>query len=422
MDCVYFPDIFNITSVSHRTIDVFATMNESLEVNFNSGTSDFPRQQIHDIMHAMVNYRQNTDFPEINKLLYLLTEMVLGVVESHQSASFNSKKSVARRIQNKLLKLVPSSHSMHTIPTFDHVKTEEYYTDVDEMYKLMRTHKHIYKEMQRQQEICWSANSKVQTYELCLKTAEMSRKYMADKISSAKLKERDDSINFLQKTLSDKKERAAEAANTYQTLITKEKATRNALRLIERNLLDDIKFNLIDRIQSGLVSMKYILASQTNKLYELLPIIDDFDCRLAVESIIEKFSSKYQYNSPQEFHIANGFNAKLPDIRFVSCKSATQISKEQPSEPLSEQTEEQRNNNNISYQDNQFKFLSNTYVKTKDLSENPNECFVNITKGMIVKLKIATDESQVAFGWYKTNPWNQKRWGFFCKSDDNIRI
>lgn len=36
---------------------------------------------------------------------------------------------------------------------FDHVKTEEYYTDVDEMYKLMRTHKHIYKDMQRQHEV-----------------------------------------------------------------------------------------------------------------------------------------------------------------------------------------------------------------------------------------------------------------------------
>ncbi|VDI59513.1 Hypothetical predicted protein [Mytilus galloprovincialis] len=419
MDCVYFPDIFNITSVSHRTIDVFATISESLEVNFNSGT-DFPRQQIHDIMHEMVNYRQKTDFQEINKLLYLLTEMVLGVVESHHIDNVSSGKSVGERIQNKFLKLV-SSDNFQPIPTFDHVKTEEYYTDVDEMYKLMRTHKHLYKDMQRQQEICWSANSKVQTYELCLKTAEMSRNYMADKLSSAKLKERDDSIQFLQKTLNDKKERAAETAKTYQTLITKEKATRNAMRLIERNLLDDIKFNLIDRIQSGLVSMKYILASQTNKLYELLPIIDDFDCRLAAESLIEKISSKYQYNSPQEFHIANGFNAKLPDTRFVSCKAATQIPKEQPSEPHSEQTEEQRNNNNISYQDNQFKFLSNTYVKTKDLSEKPNECFVNITKGMIVKLKIATDESKVAFGWYKTNPWNQKRWGFFCKSADNMR-
>ncbi|XP_063425814.1 uncharacterized protein LOC134709580 [Mytilus trossulus] len=415
MDCVYFPDIYHITSVSNRTIDVFATISEFLEVNFHSGT-DFPRHQLHGIMHDMVNYKQNTDFPEFDKLLYLLTEMVLGVVESHQSSSFESKKSFAETIQSKLLKLVPSSDSMQPIPTFDHVKTEEYYTDVDEMYKLMRTHKHIYKDIQRQQEICWSANSKVQTYELCLKTAKMSRNYMADKLSKTKLKRRDESIQILQKILNYKMEKAAETANTYQTLITKEKATRNALRLIERNLVDDIKFNLIDRIQSGLVSMKYILASQTNKLYELLPIIDDFDCRLAAESIIEKLSSKYQYNLTQEFHIANGFNAKLPAIGFVSCKLSKQIQKEQPSEHHSEQTEEQRNNNNVSYQGNQFKFVSNTYVNTKDLSEKPKECFVEITKGMIVKLKIATDDSKVAFGWYKSNPWSQKRWGFFCKS------
>lgn len=67
-----------------------------------------------------------------------------------------------------------------------------------------------------------------------MKTAEMSRNYMAEKLSSAKLKERDDSIQFLQKTLNDKKERAAETAKTYQTLITKEKATRNALRLVSK--------------------------------------------------------------------------------------------------------------------------------------------------------------------------------------------
>lgn len=429
MDCVYFPDIYSITLLSHRTIDVFATISESLEVNFHSETSVFPRQQIHSIMQEMVTYRDNTEFPEINKLLYLLTEMVLGVVESHQIDSVEShqidsvsrRKSVAERIQNKFLKLVSSSDSIEPIPTFDHVKTDEYYTDVDEMYKLMRTHKHIYREIQRQQEICWIANSKVQTYELCLKTAEMSRNHMADKLSRSKLKERDDSIRYLQKTLNDKKQKAAETAKRYQTLITKEKTARNALRLIERNLLDDVKFNLIDRIQSGLISMKYIIATQTNKLYEILPHIDEFDCRLAAESIIEKLSSKYQYSSPQEFHIANGFNAKLPDIRFVSCKTAIQIMTEQPSEPRSEQKKEERNNNNVSCQDNQFKFLSNTYLKTKDLSEKPNECFVKITKGMIVKLKIATDESKVAFRWYKPNSWNQKRWGFFCKSDDNLK-
>ncbi|XP_052061217.1 uncharacterized protein LOC127701362 [Mytilus californianus] len=163
--------------------------------------------------------------------------------------------------------------------------------------------------------------------------------------------------------------------------------------------------------------MKYILAAHTNKLYEVLPHIDDFDCRLAAESIIEKLSSKYQFSSPQEFHTATGYKAKLPDVQFVNYKSAIQIMKEQPFEA----TKEQRNNNNVSCQDNQFDFLINNYVKTKDLSVKTNECFVKIKEGMVVKLKVATDESDFAFGWYKTNPWNQKRWGFFCKSTENMK-
>lgn len=34
------------------------------------------------------------------------------------------------------------------------------------------------------------------------------------------------------------------------------------------------------------------------RFYELLPQIDNFDCRLAAESIIAKLSSKYQFSSP----------------------------------------------------------------------------------------------------------------------------
>ncbi|CAC5385667.1 unnamed protein product [Mytilus coruscus] len=407
MDCVYFPDVYSITSVSHRTIDVFATISESLEVNFNSETADFPSQQIKSIMHKMMAYRQNMEFPEINKLFYLLSEMVLGVVGAHETASESSKKSVAERIQNKFVKMVSASDSILPIPTFDQIQTEDYYTKVDEMNKLMRAHGYFYKELQRQQEMCWIADSKVQKYELCLKTAEMSRNHLADKLSSKNLKSRDDSIKQLQTTLNDKKQKAAETAKRYQTLLTKEKMTRNALRLLESDLLDDIRFNLTDRIHSGLLSMKYILAAHTKKLYEVLPHIDDFDCRLAAESIIEKLSSKYQFSSPQEFHTANGFKAKLPDIQYVNYKSAIQITKKQPSEL----SKEQRNNNNISCQDNQFNFLSNTYVKTKELSEKTNECFVKIKEGMVVKLKVTTDESEVAFGWYKTNPWHQKEMG-----------
>ncbi|XP_052061193.1 uncharacterized protein LOC127701342 [Mytilus californianus] len=277
---------------------------------------------------------------------------------------------------------------------------------------LMKTHKYIYKELQRQQEICWTADRKVEKYELCLKTAELSRYFNSNKLSRSKLKAKDDSIEYLQTTLTDKKEKAAETAKRYSILMTKEQTTRNALRLLERELLDDIQFNLVERLQSGLVCLKYILATQTNKFYELLPHIDNFDCRLAAESIIDKLSSKYQFSSPQEFRNANRFKTKLPEIQFVSHKRAQHIMKEEPSVT----TKEQRNNNNVSCQDNQFNFLINTYVNTKDLSEKTNKCCVKITEGMVVKLKVATDESDVAFGWYKTNPWNQKRWGFFWKS------
>ncbi|XP_076110796.1 uncharacterized protein LOC143079388 [Mytilus galloprovincialis] len=417
MNCLYFPDIYSITSVSNRTIDVFATISESLEVNFNSEIADFPREQIQSVMHKMMAYRHNMEFPEINKLFYLLSEMIVGVVGTHETASNSSKKkSVAARIQNKFVKLVSASGNILPIPTFDQVKVNEYQRQVNEMNKLLRAHTYLYKDLQRQQEVCWIAESKVQKYELCLKTAKLSRNHLADKLSSKNMKARDNSITQLQTTLNYKIQKAEESNRRYQTLLTKEKNTRNALKLLESDLLEDIRFNLTDRIHSGLLSMKYIFAAHTNKLYEVLPHIDDFDCRLAAESIIEKLSSKYQFSSPQEFQTTNGFKTKLPDIQYVNLKSDMQITKEQPSEL----TKEQRNNNNISCQDNQFNFLRNTYVKTKDLADKTNECFVKIKEGMIVKLKVATNESEVAFGWYKANPWSPKRWGFFCKSTENM--
>lgn len=78
----------------------------------------------------------------------------------------------------------------------------------------------------------WIAESKVQKYELCLKTAELSRKHLADKLSSKDLRSRENSIQQLQRTLNDKKLKAAETSKIYQTLISKEKITRNALRLV----------------------------------------------------------------------------------------------------------------------------------------------------------------------------------------------
>ncbi|VDI52720.1 Hypothetical predicted protein [Mytilus galloprovincialis] len=154
MDCVYFPDIYSISSVTHRTIDVFTTISESLEVNFNSETADFPREQIKTVMHKMMAYRQNIEFPEINKLFYLLTEMVLGVVGTHETASNSSTKtSVAGRIQNKFVKLVSASDSILPIPTFDQIKTEEYQAQIDEMQTLRRAHTYLYKDLQRQQEV-----------------------------------------------------------------------------------------------------------------------------------------------------------------------------------------------------------------------------------------------------------------------------
>ncbi|XP_071174724.1 uncharacterized protein [Mytilus edulis] len=164
--------------------------------------------------------------------------------------------------------------------------------------------------------------------------------------------------------------------------------------------------------------LQTICMFDAERQYEVLPHIDDFDCRMAAESIIEKLISKYQFSSPQEYQNANGFKVKLPDIQYVNYKSDMQITKEQPSEL----TNEQHNNNNISCQDNQFNVLSNNYVKTKDLSEKTNKCFVKIKEGMIVKLKVTTDESEVAFGWYKTNPWTQKKCGFFRKSTENIEL
>ncbi|CAG2194507.1 unnamed protein product [Mytilus edulis] len=182
--------------------------------------------------------------------------MVLGIVGAHETASESSKKSVAERSQNKFIKLISSSDSILPIPTFDQIKTEEFYTKIDEMNKLLRGHKNTYKELQQQQ-----------------KTAEMSRNYLADKLSSKNLKARDNSIKQLQTTLTDKKQKAAESAKRYLTLLTKEKMTRNAMRM--------------------------------------------------------------------EFHAANGFKVRLPDIQYANYKSGIHIMKEQPPELPNVQ----RNNN-----------------------------------------------------------------------------
>ncbi|OPL21097.1 hypothetical protein AM593_06928, partial [Mytilus galloprovincialis] len=98
------------------------------------------------------------------------------------------------------------------------------------MNKLMRAHTYLYKDLQRQQEVCWIADSKVQKYELCLKTAKLSRNHLADKLSSKNLKARDNSINQLQTTLNYKIQKAEESNRRYQTLLTKEKNTRDALK------------------------------------------------------------------------------------------------------------------------------------------------------------------------------------------------
>ncbi|XP_071174718.1 uncharacterized protein [Mytilus edulis] len=414
MDCVCFPNINSITTVAHKTIDVFATITESLDMSFHSKSADFPIQQIKGIMKKLMTYKQNMEFPELNKLFYLLTETLLGVASRpHQTA--RSKNSIAERVQNKIVKLVPTSHSIQPISTFDQTTTDEYYARLDEMNKLRRAHTHVYKKLQRQQKMCWVADSKVQKYEACLKKIELPRYFNADKLSRSKLKVRDDRINYLQTIINHRKEKATETAKRFQTLMTKEQSTRNALRLLERDLLDDMRYNLVERIQSGLVCLKYILATQTNKFYEVIPHIDNFDYRLAVKSIIEKLSSIYQFSLPQEFRTAK---TKLPDVQFVSHKTAQQKMKKQPSETA----KTQRNNNNVSFQDNQLNFLSNNYLEKTNLSEKTNECFVKTTKGMIVKLKVTTDESEVSFGWYKTNPWNQKRWGFFCKSTENMKL
>ncbi|XP_071175784.1 uncharacterized protein [Mytilus edulis] len=297
MDWVYIPDIKSITSVSKRTIDVFATITESLEVKFQSKTTECLRQQINSTMKKIMTYRQNMVFPELDKLFYLLNGMVLGVVESHDQTA-SSKKSFVERVRNKIVKLVSSSNSIRPIPTFDEKTTKEYYRKVDEINKQTMTHKHIYKKLQRQKEMYLTGERKVKKYESCLKTTELSRYCNAHKLSSSQLTTTDKSIRHFQTKLNNKKQEASEIAKRYQILLTKEKTTRNALLLLEKELLDDIQFNLVERIQSGLVCLKYILASQTNKFYELLPQIDNFDCRLAAELIIAKLSSKYQFSSP----------------------------------------------------------------------------------------------------------------------------
>lgn len=90
--------------------------------------------------------------------------------------------------------------------------------------------------------MCWVADSKVQKYEACLKKIELPRYFNADKLSRSKLKVRDDRINYLQTIINHRKGKATETAKRYQTLLTKEQTTRNALRLV--SMTEELKFKI----------------------------------------------------------------------------------------------------------------------------------------------------------------------------------
>lgn len=216
MEVVLIPDIYRVMSSSYQTIDTFATWCEDLEVHFNNTKTDFPTSKFQYIMKRLTDYKPNTVIPQVNRLFYILTETILNMVASQQTP-MKTAKSYVGQIRNKWKKLTSSAKEIRPIQTFDESTIVQYYSETKQLKKLINEHHKIYTQLQKQQEECWIANSKVTKYELCLLTVKQSRSFMNDKLPTKELTKRDKAIDQLQNILNIKLKKAADASSLYRS-------------------------------------------------------------------------------------------------------------------------------------------------------------------------------------------------------------
>ncbi|VDI75543.1 Hypothetical predicted protein [Mytilus galloprovincialis] len=128
---------------------------------------------------------------------------------------------------------------------------------VRKMEKKIKLHRQIYKQLQKQQKVCWLANSK------------------------AKLK------------------LAKRAEEKYQTILENESKTRLSIKEIEQDIFRLIELQTNDR--------KLTSETDNKKIHTTI----------SVQTLVEKMSSRYLVTLPRVFNKKKGFHAKLPDVLLV---------------------------------------------------------------------------------------------------------
>ncbi|XP_063443421.1 uncharacterized protein LOC134723802 [Mytilus trossulus] len=433
MNSVLVPDIYRLMSGPYHSIDNFTTLCEELEDHLDPSIDEVCMEKMISIMKRLIDYKTDEVFPKMNELFYMLTETVFSVVESQEnwSISESEKPSVARMILDKFQKMIVGGRILPKQTLTEKKCHKRYkqvreYTEVKDLEKLIENHEKIYQELQDQQKKCWAINDKVTFDTNLLQRKKTFFEEYEDQFSPKYHKRSTDFIEWLQKKLERKMKRAAETRGKYQTLLNAESVAKDKVRQLESQILDSLKYGFNEKILSGLVFLKRVMSTvNTERSHDIMQHIQklETESQHLVTNIVNTLSSKYNSVSPQEFHLQHKFSEELPDCEFTGYHANLRQIKLKAIKKV----EQQATSNDKATKDGAaftYCFTRQTYLHSRDVNNNIHPGFSAasiethagcsaVPKGMIVKQKIATESSDVSFGWYKRNSWQQKKWTFF---------
>ncbi|XP_071173625.1 uncharacterized protein [Mytilus edulis] len=437
MNSVLIPDIYRLMSDPYHRIDNFTTLCEELEDHLDPSIDEVRMEKMISIMKRLIDYKTDEVFPKMNELFYTLTETIFSVVECQEnwSLSESAKPSVARVILDKFQKMIVGGRILPKETLTEKKCHKRYkqvreYKEVQDLKKLIENHEKIYQELQEQQKKCWFINDKVTFVTDLLERKKTFFAEYEDQFSPKNHERRKDFIEFLQEKLERKMEKAAKTTGKYQTLLNAESVAKDKVRQLESQILDSLKFGFNEKILSGLVFLKRVLSTvNTERSHDIMQHIQklEYESQHLVTNIVNTLSSKYNSVSPQEFHLQHRFSEELPECEFTGYhENLRQIKLK-----TLKKGEQQGTSNDKSDKDAAaftHCFTRQTYLDTRDLNNTlPGFSAASfdthagcsaVPKGMIVKQKIATASSDVSFGWYKMQPWQQKKWTFFLKNSN----
>ncbi|XP_071173576.1 uncharacterized protein [Mytilus edulis] len=437
MNSVLIPDIYRLMSGPYHSIDNFTTLCEELEDHIDPTIDEVRMEKMVSIMKRLRDYKTDEVFPKMNELFYTLTETVFSVVESQEnwSLSESAKPSVARVILDKFQKMIVGGRILPKETLMEKKCHKRYkqireYKEVQDLKKLIENHEKIYQDLQEQQKKCWVINDKVTFVTDLLQRKKTFFAEYEDKFSPKNHERRKDFMEFLQEKLERKMEKAAETTGKYQTLLYAESVAKDKVRQLESQILDSLKYGFNEKILSGLVFLKRVLSTvNTERSHDLMQHTQklETESQHLVTNIVNTLSSKYNSVSPQEFHLQHRFSEELPDCEFTGYhENLRQIKLK-----TLKKGEQQGTGSDKANKDGAIFthcFTRQTYLDTRDLNNtHPGFSAASfdthagcsaVPKGMIVKQKIATSSSDVSFGWYKMQPWQQKKWTFFLKNSN----